>query len=237
MKASDKALVYEMLVAADCLYSGKTKDQYQVINFTDAPKQEAVTLESVALKIASCNHCALCKTRNNTVPGTGVKAPLVLVIGEAPGADEDLRAEPFVGKAGQLLDKMLCAIQLSRASNCFITNVVKCRPPANRDPLPEEADACSSFLSAQIALLKPKAILSLGRIATMRLLKTPISMSKTHGNFFDYNGIPFMPTYHPSALLRDETLKRPAWEDLKKFRTMLLSIQENYQQTFLGGDA
>ncbi len=148
----------------------------------------------------------------------------MLVIGEGPGADEDAKGEPFVGKAGQLLDKMLAAINLSRHTNCFIANIVKCRPPNNRDPMPDEADACRSFLDAQIGILKPKLILAVGRIAAQNLLNTTTGINKLRGQFFEYRGIPLLPTYHPSALLRNEDLKRPAWEDLKKFRTRLEEI-------------
>ena len=192
--------------------------------------ESGATINSIAEKIYHCNRCQLCKTRKNTVPGTGVENPLVMVIGEGPGADEDDQGLPFVGKAGQLLDKMLDAIQLSRSSNCFITNVVKCRPPMNRDPLPEEMEACISFLQAQIHLLKPKMILGLGRIATHTLLQCETPISKIHGQLTLYKGIPFMATYHPSALLRDPSLKRPAWEDLKLFREKLLELVPGYNE-------
>jgi len=152
-----------------------------------------------------------------------------MVIGEAPGADEDAKGEPFVGKAGQLLDKMLLSIGLSRFSNCFIANTIKCRPPQNRDPLPEEDAACSHFLQAQIDLLRPAAILAVGRVAAQHLLKTTDGINRLRGQFFDYQGIPLMPTFHPSALLRDESLKRPAWEDLKKFRGRLLELNPAYE--------
>lgn len=187
-------------------------------------------LQNISAKIGSCTRCALSRHRTKTVPGIGVIQPLVLVIGEAPGADEDKLGEPFVGKAGQLLDKMLASIQLSRNTNCFIANIVKCRPQDNRDPLPEEAEACVSFLQAQIHLLKPKVILAVGRIVTQNLLKTSTGITKMHGQFYEYQGIPLMATFHPSALLRNESMKRPAWEDLKLLRTRLLGIDPEYQQ-------
>ena len=158
-----------------------------------------------------------------------------MVIGEAPGHDEDVRGEPFVGAAGQLLDKMLASIQLSRHDNCFIANIVKCRPHGNRDPLPEEAAACASFLQAQIHILQPRSILTVGRIAVQNLLNTSTGINRLRGQFYEYNGIPLLPTYHPSALLRNEDLKRPAWEDLKLFRTKLLQLDPNYQQKYLNG--
>ena len=181
-------------------------------------------LENIARKIAVCKRCRLCEGRRNTVPGIGVPKPLVLVIGEGPGADEDASGEPFVGKAGQLLDKMLAAINLSRHTNCFIANIVKCRPPNNRDPMPDEAEACRSFLDAQISVLKPKMILTVGRIAVQNILNTTTGINKLRGQFFEYRDIPLLPTYHPSALLRNEDMKRPAWEDLKKFRARLEEI-------------
>lgn len=192
-------------------------------------------IKKIALAVAQCNACVLGKTRTNTVPGIGKIPPIVLVIGEGPGADEDRTGEPFVGKAGQLLDKMLAAIQLSRQDNCFIANIVKCRPPANRTPLPEEAQACSHFLQAQIDILKPKMILAVGNTALHNLLDTTAGIKKLHGKFFNYQGIPLLATFHPSALLRDESLKRPAWEDLKLFRSKLLEIVPDYQSSYLNG--
>lgn len=187
-----------------------------------------LTIESISSKIQKCTHCQLARTRTNVVPGEGVPHPDVLVIGEGPGYDEDMQGRPFVGKAGILLDKMLAAINLSRTTNCFIANIVKCRPPQNRDPFPEEEEACFSFLEAQIKVLKPKMILCMGRISGQKMLNTQEPVGKLRGNFFEYNGIPLMITYHPSALLRNQDLKRPAWDDLKKFRQKL--------DTILGGN-
>ena len=188
------------------------------------------TIESIAQKIAACSRCPLSQQRKNVVPGEGVSQPLVLVVGEGPGADEDEQGRPFVGRAGQLLDKMLGAIGLSRGKNCFIANVVKCRPPMNRDPAPQEAAACRSFLDAQIHVLKPKMVLAMGRVALQNLLDTSIGINRLRGQIMDFKGIPFMATYHPSALLRDESLKRPAWEDLKTFRQKLLEICPDYDK-------
>ena len=181
----------------------------------------SLTIESIASKILKCTHCQLARTRTNVVPGEGVPHPEVLVIGEGPGYDEDMQGRPFVGKAGILLDKMLGAIGLSRTTNCFIANVVKCRPPQNRDPFPEEQEACFSFLEAQIKILKPKMILCMGRISAHKMLNSEEAIGKLRGQFFEFSGIPLMATYHPSALLRNQDLKRPAWEDLKKFRQKL----------------
>ncbi|MDR2418797.1 MAG: uracil-DNA glycosylase [Treponema sp.] len=179
------------------------------------------TLEAIAVDVAACSACPLCATRTNTVPGEGVSSPLVLVIGEGPGENEDKSGRPFVGEAGQLLDKMLASIDLSREKNCFIANVVKCRPPHNRDPLSEEIAVCASFLTRQIALLKPRVILCAGRVATQAMVKTTNSIKNLHGHFIECAKIPLFPMYHPSALLHDPTLKRPSWDDLKTLRARL----------------
>jgi DNA polymerase len=188
------------------------------------------TLEGIAAEIAACRMCGLCERRKNTVPGVGSPCPQVMVIGEAPGADEDAQGRPFVGPAGQLLDKMLASIGLSRNTNCFIANILKCRPPNNRDPEPDERAACISYLERQIMLLKPQAILCAGRVSAQTLLQTTASMaSLRNGKRWEYvlmrGGaevtVPLFATYHPSALLRNEDWKRPAWEDLKAFREFL----------------
>ena len=184
------------------------------------------TLEEIASKIARCTRCTLARTRNNVVPGMGVENPDVLVIGEGPGYDEDKQGLPFVGKAGILLDKMLAAIGLDRKSNCYIANIVKCRPPQNRDPFPQEQDACFSFLEAQINILKPKMILCMGKISSNKMLNQDSPIGTLRGKIFEYNNIPLMVTYHPSALLRNEQLKRPAWDDLKMFKAKLDEIKQ-----------
>jgi len=194
--------------------------------------ENAGRMQNIAEQIAQCSRCQLCRMRTKTVPGFGCVNPVVMVIGEGPGAEEDKTGLPFVGPAGRLLDKMLAAIQLSRYSNCFIGNVVKCRPPQNRDPAPAESEACASFLHAQIHILKPKMILAVGRIAAQNLLKTTEGIGKLRGRFFTYCDIPLMSTYHPSALLRDDSLKKPAWEDLKLFRRRLEELAPNYTDTF-----
>jgi len=186
-----------------------------------------LSLEELNSKILRCTRCGLARTRNNVVPGMGVEHPDVLVVGEGPGHDEDMQGLPFVGKAGLLLDRMLAAIGLDRKTNCYIANIVKCRPPENRNPMPDEQSSCYSFLEAQIHILKPKMILCMGKIAIEKITGQQIPITQKHGEFFDYNGIPVMPTYHPSALLRNEELKRPAWEDLKKFKRRLDEIKTN----------
>ena len=183
------------------------------------------SLSEVAAEICACGACALAATRKHAVPGEGSDKPLVMVIGEGPGADEDATGRPFVGRAGQLLDKMLTSIGLSRNENCFIANMVKCRPPGNRDPGPEEMAACFPYLERQIRLLKPQIILCAGRIAAQNLLKTSKAINDLHGKFAEINvgelAIPVLPTFHPSGILRDESKKRPAWEDLKLLRSRI----------------
>ena len=190
-------------------------------------ESHALSLDELNAKILRCTRCGLARTRNNVVPGMGVEHPDVLVIGEGPGHDEDMQSLPFVGKAGLLLDRMLAAIGLDRKTNCYIANIVKCRPPENRNPLPDEQASCFSFLEAQIHILKPKMILCMGKIAIEKITGQNISINAQHGEFFEYNGIPVMPTYHPSALLRNEELKRPAWDDLKRFKRRLDEIKTN----------
>ena len=194
---------------------------------SEQPVNGGISLDELNAKILRCTRCGLARTRNNVVPGMGVQNPDVLVIGEGPGHDEDMQGLPFVGKAGILLDRMLAAIGLDRKTNCYIANIVKCRPPENRNPLPDEQAACFSFLEAQIHILKPKMILCMGKIAIEKITGQNISINAQHGEFFEYNGIPVMPTYHPSALLRNEELKRPAWEDLKLFKKRLDEIKSN----------
>ena len=187
--------------------------------------------EQIAEEIKACKNCSLGSARTNAVPGEGVLTPLVMVIGEGPGMDEDTQGRPFVGRAGQLLDKMLASIGLSRNSNTFIANVVKCRPPGNRDPYPEETAACAHFLERQILQLKPKFILIAGKVAAQTLLKSPEPVGKMRGKFTRLNvgeyNFPLLVTYHPAALLRNEDLKRPSWEDLKLLRSRIESESMN----------
>jgi len=183
------------------------------------------SLKNIYADIAACKACGLAANRKNTVPGEGVTRPLVMIIGEGPGADEDAAGRPFVGRAGQLLDKMLESIGLSREKNCYIANMVKCRPPGNRDPEPDEIAACFPCLERQILLLKPKIILCAGRVASQNILKTSQGINALRGEFAQITigeiVIPVLPTFHPSAILRDETLKRPAWEDLKLLKSRI----------------
>ncbi|HOX92876.1 MAG TPA: uracil-DNA glycosylase, partial [Spirochaetales bacterium] len=168
-----------------------------------------------------CLKCRLAASRSHVVFGSGPQHPVVLVVGESPGQEEDHSGKPFAGDAGLLLDKMLASIGLSREANTYLATIVKCRPPMNRDPAPDEQNACMHFLTRQMAALKPKAILALGRIPSQALLKTRDGIAKLRATVWNYNGIPLVATYHPNALLREETLKRPAWEDLKLLKSVL----------------
>lgn len=165
-----------------------------------------------------CEKCSLCKTRTQVVFGVGNKNSKVLLIGEGPGENEDLQGEPFVGRGGKFLDKMLAAVDLDRNENIYIANIVKCRPPQNRDPLPEEQEACLPWLRNQVMLLKPKIIVCLGRIAAMKLIKPDIKITKEHGIFVEKNGVLMMATLHPAALLRNPDQKPAAFEDFLKLR-------------------
>ena len=181
----------------------------------------------------NCRKCGLCETRTNVVVGVGNPAARVLFIGEGPGENEDLQGEPFVGRGGQLLDKMLAAVDLDRRTNIYIANIVKCRPPKNRDPLPEEQEACIDWLRNQVALIRPKIIVCLGRIAAMRIIKPDMKITKEHGQFFEKNGTLLMATLHPAALLRNPNQKPAAFEDFLKLREKIdelrLDIAKKYE--------
>lgn len=165
-----------------------------------------------------CRKCDLCTGRTNVVFGVGNKDAKVLFIGEGPGENEDLQGEPFVGRSGQLLDKMLTAVDLDRHTNIYIANIVKCRPPQNRDPLQEEQDLCIEWLRNQVALIRPKIIVCLGRIAAMKIIKPDMKITKEHGVFFEKNGVLMMATLHPAALLRNPNNKPDAFDDFIKLR-------------------
>lgn len=186
--------------------------------FSDKPVvKRPGTLEELYDLIHTCTRCSLGFTRTKFVFGVGNPKADILFIGEAPGRDEDLKGEPFVGRAGQLLDKMLAAIHLSR-DDVYIANILKCRPPENRDPLPDESNTCLPHLAEQIRLIKPKLICALGRIAAQILLDTKSPLSKLRGRFYDVGGAKMLATFHPAALLRNPNFKKEAWEDLKLLR-------------------
>lgn len=174
------------------------------------------TLDWQALQadVAACRACELCKTRTNTVFGVGDAQADWLIVGEAPGADEDQQGEPFVGQAGKLLDNMLKALDLQRGHGVFIANVLKCRPPQNRDPNPQEAAQCEPYLLRQIELIQPKIIVAVGRIAAQSLLKNDAKIGSLRGKVHSYHGVPLIITYHPAYLLRSPAEKAKAWQDL-----------------------
>lgn len=178
-----------------------------------------------------CTKCGLCETRTNVVFGVGVPDAEVMFIGEGPGQNEDEQGEPFVGRAGKLLDKMLESIDLDRKKNIYIANIVKCRPPKNRDPLPEEQAACVDWLRNQFTLIRPKIIVCLGRIAAAKIIKPDIKITKEHGVFFEKGNVLMMATLHPAALLRNPNNKPAAFEDYLKLQEKIKEICEHTYQS------
>lgn len=175
--------------------------------------------------VASCQACALAQTRTQTVFGVGDPAADWLFVGEAPGVEEDKRGEPFVGAAGQLLDNMLAAISLKRGDNVYIANVLKCRPPGNRDPQGDEVAKCDPYLKRQVELIQPTLIVAMGRFAAQSILNTEQSISALRGKLHDYHGVPVIVTYHPAYLLRNLMDKAKAWEDLCFARATMRQLQ------------
>lgn len=181
----------------------------------------AETLEDIRSDLGECRRCGLSETRTSIVFGTGSQNARVLFVGEAPGHDEDLKGEPFVGEAGQLLTKMIRAMGYER-HEVYICNVLKCRPPGNRNPAPEEIAQCGPFLLRQVQSIAPKAIVTLGTFASQTLLASREPISRLRGRFHDYHGTPLMPTFHPAFLLRSPEKKREVWEDLQKVMKLML---------------
>ena len=178
------------------------------------------SLDEIANAVASCTRCPLHATALNPVPGTGNSSAGLMIVGEAPGATEDEQGVPFVGAAGQLLTKILAAVDLKR-DDVFICNVLKHRPPGNRNPMPDEVTACSPYLFRQFELIRPKAILALGTFAAQTLLQTKLSIGKLRSQIHRFHGVPLIVTYHPAALLRNPSWKRPTWEDVQLVRRIL----------------
>lgn len=178
------------------------------------------TWEALLAEACACEKCELCKTRTNCVFGTGNTNADLLFVGEAPGDNEDKTGTPFVGRAGQLLDKYLYAVDIPRDS-VYIANILKCRPPKNRDPLPAEEDACMDFLRRQVRLIKPKVIVCLGRISAMRLIKPDFKITKEHGVWFERGNFLITAVYHPALLLRDPRKKEDMMEDMKAIKAKL----------------
>jgi len=181
------------------------------------PAEALATLDRE--QVSGCTRCPLHESRTQTVFGVGNPRADVVLVGEAPGRHEDEQGEPFVGAAGQLLNKILGAIGFAR-EDVYICNVLKCRPPGNRDPEPSEVEQCEPYLLEQLRIMEPKVILALGRFAAHSLLRTKTPVGRLRGKVWDYHGIPLMVTYHPAALLRDAKWKRPTWEDVQKLRAL-----------------
>ena len=183
------------------------------------------SFEQLKADCSGCTRCPLCEGRTNLVFGTGSESSKIMFIGEGPGEQEDLKGEPFVGPAGKLLDTMLYLIGLNR-SEVYIANIVKCRPPHNRDPKPEEENACAEWLERQIALIDPAIIVCLGRIAAKRLISEDFRITQEHGQWFDLGGRRIIATYHPSALLRDESKRPDAFSDFREIRAVLRQLEQ-----------
>ncbi len=181
------------------------------------------TLEDVRADLGDCSRCGLAPSRNQLVFGTGNPAARLVLVGEAPGAEEDRRGEPFVGEAGQLLDRILKAMNLERA-DVYICNVLKCRPPKNRDPESGEIETCEPFLIRQLAAIRPQVIVALGRFAAQSLLRSKTPIGRLRGTWQEYQGVPLMPTFHPAYLLRNPAGKREVWEDMKQVMQRLEQV-------------
>lgn len=193
---------------------------HKIENKIDNDVVDGLFLDQIKAELTDCQRCNLCHGRQNIVFGTGNPKASLVFVGEAPGRDEDRLGEPFVGKAGQLLTKMIDAMGLKR-EDVYICNVVKCRPPENRDPALEEIEACAPFLKRQLLAIKPRVIVGLGRHACQTLLKSSDPMSKIRGVWHHYDGIRLMPTFHPAYLLRNPPAKKEVWEDLKQVMAVL----------------
>lgn len=202
----------------------KTEKPQNISKPSSSPKPLNVkSLEDIRAHIGDCTRCKLSSTRNNIVFGVGNKNADLVFVGEAPGRDEDEQGVPFVGRAGQLLTKIIESIGLTR-EEIYICNVIKCRPPENRPPEPDEIAECDPFLKAQIAQIKPKIICTLGKFAAQTLLQTETPISQLRGVFATYEGVPLMPTYHPAYLLRNPSAKKEVWEDMKKVHDQLQKL-------------
>lgn len=196
-------------------------DQQSALAETTGAEDKATSLEAIRKLLGECQRCPLGSSRKNLVFGAGNPHARLVFVGEAPGRDEDLQGKPFVGKAGQLLTRIINAIGLDR-KDVYIANILKCRPPENRNPLPEEIVACEPFLIKQLEVIKPQIVVALGTFAAQTLLKTTEAISRLRGRFHLYQGIKLMPTYHPAYLLRNPQKKREVWEDMQL-------VQEEFQ--------
>jgi len=230
----------EIINNAEDVINGGWKTEHEPVtitvrpeaDFSPAGEQDSRTvlndsLETIAAEISRCRLCGLSAGRTFPVPGAGVVKPVVMFIGEGPGEEEDKCGIPIVGKAGQYLDKWLDAIGLEREKNCFIGNIIKCRPPNNRDPKAEEIAACRSYLSRQLLLIKPVIIVTLGRFASQWICRSEESIGRLRGRVHSYQGIPVIPTYHPSAVLKNQELRGAVWSDLKRVKELADEIRQS----------
>jgi DNA polymerase len=214
----DPELLFRYLDQTRKLYGNSLFVDFQGVQET---KYDKKSLELFCASICECQLCPLGSTRNNFVFGVGNPNADIVFVGEAPGEKEDKMGEPFVGRAGQLLDKILAAIDLSR-EDIYLCNILKCRPPNNRDPLPSEVELCEPYLKTQLLLINPKLIVSLGRVSACTILKTKEPLKNLRNKTFKYEGIDLLVTYHPAALLRNPNYKKPAWEDFQLIRDRYL---------------
>jgi len=206
---------------ADPIPSPRERGGEQAAVSPDAATR-AAELAALSQTVAGCTRCRLCEGRKSVVFGSGNPDADLMLIGEGPGAEEDRQGLPFVGAAGELLTRILQAIEMQR-QEVYIANVVKCRPPGNRDPQPDEVSACRAYLERQIELVQPRILVALGRISAQTLLGTESPIGQMRGRWFQVKGVPTMVTYHPAALLRNPALKRPTWEDMQQVRDRLRS--------------
>jgi uracil-DNA glycosylase len=199
-------------------------ESLEVNAHAESKREPAVTLESIRAEIGDCQRCKLASTRTNIVFGSGNPNAELVFVGEAPGFDEDQQGLPFVGRAGQLLTKIIESINLKR-DDVYICNVLKCRPPENRNPEPDEVSVCNPFLKKQLAVIRPKIVCCLGTFAAQTVLQTASSISKLRGKFFDMDGVRVIATFHPAYLLRSPEKKREVWEDMKQIRAELFRLR------------
>jgi DNA polymerase len=202
---------------------------------TRSARIASLSWDDFAADVDSCDACGLCRTRHKSVPGVGDADAEWLFVGEAPGAEEDARGEPFVGQAGRLLDNMLAALGLARGRNVYIANVLKCRPPNNRTPEPGESDACRPYLERQVELIRPKLIVALGKSAASLLLGTEATIASLRGRVHQYRGVPLIVTHHPAYLLRNLPDKAKAWEDMVLARRTVATSDGSITSTEASG--
>ena len=210
----------QALFGSEIYISPLKNNQFGMMAHSDK-SNNGETLDTYNTSICLCQECDLGKTRNSFVFGVGDPNADLMLVGEAPGKEEDSKGEPFVGRAGKLLDNILRAINKKRGEGVYIANVLKCRPPNNRDPLPSEVKKCEPYLLRQIKIIKPKIIVALGRVAGKTLLKIDVPLKDMRSKIHDYNGTPLIVTYHPAALLRNPNFKQPAWDDFQWIRDQL----------------